>query len=65
MTYNPDSTKHSTMRKLLRSLGVINPENARYYSRGGTVTKEGLEAARQAVEDILTDLTAGDDESES
>ncbi len=49
MTYNPQSSKHRAMRNLLRSLGVASPENPDFYSEGGTVTKDGIEAAQHAI----------------
>jgi hypothetical protein len=40
------------MRDLLQSLNVANPEADRFYSTGGTVTRDSIVAALAAVEQV-------------
>lgn len=56
MTYDPDSSKHNAMRELLAYLGVDDPENPNYYSTGGTVRKDAIDATRRALEARLEEI---------
>ena len=49
MAFDQGSPKHKVMRELLAELGVAEPENDAFYSRGSTVATEALKTALQSL----------------